>query len=163
MKFFEFLAKNKTLYVLGGISLLLVVAISYTKGEYDILDLKFFYLKSEIQPLLISLGEEGRATYIRINYLDYMFMTTYTLFFFGMYFAFFKNLATTLILIPALLLMADFVETSSIHYLLRVFPESHNGLEYTLMFLTPAKWMLALSTLLVIVNGYFVNLYIKKS
>ncbi|MES2769466.1 MAG: hypothetical protein V4596_10010 [Bdellovibrionota bacterium] len=163
MKFFEILAKNKTLYVLGGISLLLVVAIGYTKGEYDILDSKFFYLKSEIQPLLISLGEEGRANYIRINYLDYMFMTTYTLFFFGMYFAFFKNLATTLILIPALLLIADFIETSSIHYLLRIFPEIHNGLEYTLMFLTPAKWMLALSTLLVIVNGYFVNLYIKKS
>lgn len=163
MKLFDFLAKNKTLYVLGGICILLLFVIGRLKGNLEIFDSKFFFLKSEIQPILVALGEEGRETYLKINYVDFIFMTFYTLFFYGMYFSFFKSIAKTLILIPTLLMFADIAETSVIHYMLRTFPEVHNGLEYFLMFVTPAKWMLALSSLLVIVNGYFVNLYMKKS
>lgn len=163
MRLFEFLAKNKTLYILGGICVLLIVLIGKLKGNLEILDAKFFYLKSEIQPILIGMGDEGRATYLQINYADFLFMIAYTFFFYGMYFAFFKDLAKTLIIIPTLLLLADFSETSAIHYILRTFPEMHNGLEYFLMVITPVKWLLALSSLLVIVNGYFVNLYMKSS
>jgi len=163
MKLFEFLAKNTTLYALAGICNLLIIAIGRLKGNLEIFDAKFFYLKSEIQPILVAMGEEGRQTYLKVNYVDFAFMIFYTLFFYGMYFAFFRSIAKTLIIIPTLLLFADLAETSSIHYILRTFPEIHNGLEYFLMFITPTKWMLALSSLLVIVNGYFVNLYMKKS
>lgn len=163
MNLLNFLSRNKVLYVLGGLCVLLILAIGRQKAGIEILDTKFFYLKSEIQPIFATLGEEGRARYMMINIIDFGFITTYTLFFFGVYAAFFKELAKSLILIPTLLALVDTVETSVIYYLLSVYPEVHNGAEYLLMFLTPLKWLLALSALLVIVNGYFVNLYIKKS
>lgn len=158
----NFLSKNKILYALGFLCLFFVFCIFKLKSGMDILDTKFFYLKSEIQPLFLSLGDEGRSKYLTINILDFGFITTYTLFFYGMYAVFFKNLAKSLIIIPTLLCLADTIETSIIFYLLKTYPETHNTAEFALMFLTPLKWLLALSSLLVIVNGYFVNLYIKK-
>jgi len=86
MKLFEFLAKNKTLYALAGICILLIIAIGRLKGNLEIFDAKFFYLKSEIQPILEAMGEEGRQTYLKVNYVDFAFMIFYTLFFYGMYF-----------------------------------------------------------------------------
>lgn len=163
MSFLNFLAKNKTLIVLAAINVLLLVLFKHFQGSYEILDEKFFYLKSEIQPLLIGLGEDGRAAYQRVNYTDFAFIVAYTLFLCGMYTAFFKEMAKTLLVIPALLAIVDLTETSIVFYILKTFPEIHNGAEYALMFLTPAKWLLALSAMLVVVNGYLVNLYLKKS
>lgn len=163
MKLLNILAQKKFLIALAVVNVLIILILGYLKGNIQTLDTKFLYMKSEIQPLFMTLGEEGRAQYIKVNIADFCFIFFYTLFLLGMYVAFFKDLAKSLIVIPILLAAADFVETSTIFYLLNKFPESHNGLEYMLMFLTPAKWMLALSALLVIVNGYFVNLYMKKS
>lgn len=161
-KFFELLSKNKSLYILGAICLALIFLIGFVKGDVDILDTKFFYLKSEIQILFASIGEEGRAVYQKINIIDFIFIAAYKLFFIGMYFAFFKEIANTLIAIPILLSLVDAIETSIIFYLLQIYPETVAGLEFALVFLTPLKWLLALSSLLIIVNGYFVNLYIKS-
>lgn len=163
MSFLNFLSKNQTLLVLGVINALLIILIGHFKGSYETLDSKFFYLKSEIQPLLTGLGDEGRAAYLRVNITDFTFIIAYTLFLFGVYTAFFKEVAGGLLIIPSLLAMADICETSIIFYLIKTFPEIHNGAEYALMFLTPMKWLMALSSLLVVVNGYFVNIYIKKS
>jgi hypothetical protein len=163
MKALEVLSKNKILYALGTLAILLIAAISHFKGSMEILDTKFFYLKSEVQPLLTSLGEVGRVRYQKINTLDFLFIATYTLFLCGAYFAFFKDIAKVLILVPLLLCLADLTETSAVFYILKTFPQSHDGVEYLLMFVTPLKWILALSSLLIIVNGYFVNLYMKKT
>lgn len=158
----NFLSNKKTLYALAFLNVVFIVVIGFLKGDLEILDSKFFYLKSEIQPLLTSLGDDGRSTYMKINIVDFGFMFAYTLFFVGAYFAFFKDMAKVLIFIPLLLWMSDVAETSAIFYLLQKFPITNDGVEYFLMFITPLKWVLALSSLLVIVNGYFVNLYIKK-
>ncbi len=163
MKFIDSLAKTQALVLLGLIGLACLGTIWFLKGDIDILDAKFFYLKSEIQILFHSLGEEGRLTYRQINLIDFVFISVYTLFFIGMYTAFFKEMAKVLLIIPILLSVADFTETSLIYFLLNEYPQSHSGLETLLMLTTPLKWVLALSTLLVVVNGYFVNLYMKKS
>lgn len=163
MSFLNFLSKNKVLVVLGIINVVLMVLIGHFKGHYEILDTKFFYLKSEIQPLLMSLGEDGRAAYHRVNVTDFGFIIAYTLFLFGAYTAFFKEAAASLIIVPILLALSDLLETSAVFYLLKTFPETHDKIEWFLMFCTPIKWLLTLSSLLVVVNGYFVNLYMKKT
>ena len=78
----NFLSKNRILYVLGLLCLVLIFVIFKLKTGIEILDTKFFYLKSEIQPLFATLGEEGRATYQNINIVDFFFITVYTLFFY---------------------------------------------------------------------------------
>ncbi len=163
MKPLEILSNMKMIVLLAVATGALALVIFFIKGDLQILDTKFFYLKSEIQPLFMLLGEDGRQVYQKINLIDFAFMISYTLLFIGIYFSFFKNLAKSLIAVPLSLFLVDVVETSIIYHLLNIFPETHNGLEYALMLLTPFKWMLALSALLVVINGYFVNLYIRNS
>lgn len=163
MKLLKLLSQSKVIALLVLINIGFLVAIHIVRNSYPILDIKFFYMKSEIQSLFMFLGEEGRATYIKVNFLDFGFILSYTLLFLGVYFAFFKDLAKSLIIVPICLALADLSETSIICYLLNFFPETKERLEYALVLLTPLKWMLALSSLMVVINGYFVNLYIKKS
>jgi multisubunit Na+/H+ antiporter MnhC subunit len=163
MEFIKFLSNRKTIYILAALCFLLLGVLFHLKGNLEILDTKFFYLKSEIQPIFTSMGEEGRTTYMKINMVDFCLIITYTLFFIGTYFAFFKQMAQMLIAIPVLLSTINIVETSTIYWLLRTFPQAHDGAEYLLMFVTPLKWILVLSSLLVFVNGYLVNLYMKKT
>jgi len=64
--------------------------------------------------------------------------------------------------IPTILSFADTAETSAIWYLLKHYPEQYPKLETVMMIATPFKWFMGLTAVLVFVNGYVVNWYLKQ-
>lgn len=155
----------RKVYLYLGLSIILFVIMYVLKGSIEILDTKLFYSKAFIEPFFESLGEEGRSRYSVVNWIDFGFMTAITLTLLHVYKVFFEkdDMYKSLLWIPIVYWVVDFVETSIILYFNNFFPQTSDILKLTLMLSTPIKWFFVMSSLLVVVNGYFLKLYIQKT
>lgn len=147
-----------------GVSIIFLFLIFYVKGNLEILDINIFYSKSFIDSVFEALGPEGRATYSLINILDFFFIFSITATLVSAYKMFFKkdDLYKSLLWVPVIFCIADHTETGIVFYLIKIYPETSKSLKTLLVIATPVKWFFALSSALVLVNGYLLQLYIKK-
>jgi hypothetical protein len=154
------LGNKKAFTILSLISLLLLITIFIVGKGYPTFDQKFFYLKSEIRPLLDNLGEPGRACYHLVNMTDFAFIIAYGLWFASAYFLFFKEQAQTLLIVPAMTVLFDLIETSIVAVLLKNYPTPYPQLETLMMIATPVKWFFAIASILIVANGYLIKKYL---
>ncbi len=155
----------KKIYIYLIISAVAMLSLILVKGDLETLDSKFFYLKSFIDPFFESIGEDGRQRYVYVNIVDFIFIGSFTMTLVEVYKEFYAKdeMYKAFLWIPILYCLVDSVETGIILYINQSFPIVNETLKIALMIATPAKWFFVLSSLLIIVNGYLLKLYLQKT
>jgi hypothetical protein len=152
----------KKVYWLSAINIALITAIFIVKGNIHILDVRMFYSPADADLFFLTLTEGEKSSYLIVNAIDFIFMSFYTLWFIEVYKICFEKEGyyKHLIFIPLCLCLVDSVETSILMYFNLSYPNVADVWKWVLVVATPLKWFFALSSFLVIVNGYLLKLYL---
>lgn len=172
-KRYYFFLKRISSWTTWGISLALVVVIflvmnnnsfgigyiRQVSGGAEILDSYFYYPPQKAYQVLDTLGEAGRAAYLNVNLMDFLFPLVYTAFFcisMSMTYTFIypvERKRNWLLWLPLATLLADYGENICIRLMLLNYPAPLSGVSLGATLLTPLKSILLVVASLLILQG----------
>jgi hypothetical protein len=123
--------------------------IAFTNLDGQLLDLKLYYNAAEAQEMIHSYGSDGRTIYINgILWLDYLYPIVYSLLLIFIIFRLGSNTKLSVIPLPAIIF--DYLENSSIVWMLYKYPETYSIGNISGIF-TLLKWSFVIISILVII------------
>lgn len=123
--------------------------IAFTNLDEQLLDLKLYYNAAEAQEMIHSYGFDGRTIYINgILLLDYLYPIVYSLLLIFIIFRLGSNIKLSVIPLPAIIF--DYLENSSIVWMLYKYPETY-GIGNISGIFTLLKWSFVIISILLII------------
>ncbi len=127
-----------------ALAFLILSIVMVRMGPASTLDARFFYTSADAAEYLASIGAFGRATYLKVETLDFGLIAIYTLFLVRVFAASWRGLRNRwFAFVPGFF---DLIETVTIFYLLKsgtLTPPAYLG------YATAAKWLSVTFTLIV--------------
>jgi hypothetical protein len=119
-----------------ALAFLVLSTVMVRMGPESTLDSRFFYTSSDAADYLASVGAVGRATYLKVEALDFGLITIYTLFLVRVFAASWRGLRNRWVaFVPGFF---DLIETATIFLVLQrgtLTPPAYLG------YVTAAKWL----------------------